>query len=405
MSAILFIRHFALLVLCASTLFSSARVTASSSTPNTTVEPPPDDYLQKAALGVATLQTWYRWDNGLWRTTNWWNAANATTVIVNYSKVSGATAYQPAVENTFIQNADRGFLNEYYDDEGWWALAWIDAYDWTQDTRYLDMARSIFDDMTTGWDDVCRGGIYWKKPNIYKNAIANELFLSVAAHLAKRTTDPDQQANYLSWAQREWQWFFQSGMINSQNLINDGLNSSCQNNHGTTWTYNQGVILGGLAELYQLDPDPSLSASANAIARAAINNLTDVNGILHDRCEPNCGADGVQFKGIFVRNVMALNDSFPDDRYVQFATVNAQSIWNQDQGADYQFGLIWSGPFDSGDAARQTSALDAIIAAAEMSPGTSAGSIMKHGPWFFAAIAGRSPVVLAPCCWPSLPSR
>lgn len=323
-------------------------------------------YREKAALGVEKLQSWYDWRTGLWRTTNWWNAANAITVLVNYSMLSGSTQYQPAVENTFVVNAPRGFLNNYYDDEGWWALAWIDAYDWTQNSEYLDMAASIFEDMTGGWDDVCGGGIWWSRARTYKNAIANELFLSVAAHLANRVTDPDQQARYLSWAEQEWQWFSQSGMINSDNLINDGLNGNCQNNHGITWSYNQGVILAGLVELYRQNPDCSLAQTAHDIAQAAIDRLSDVNGVLHDVCEPNCGADGVQFKGIFLRNVMALNDFFPDPRYVQFARANADSIRNQDQGPDYQFGQVWSGPFqeDNSAAATQTSALDAIVAAA-----------------------------------------
>jgi predicted alpha-1,6-mannanase (GH76 family) len=188
--------------------------------------------------------------------------------------------------------------------------------------------------------------------------------------LANRVTDPDQLAHYLSWAEQEWQWFSQSGMINSENLINDGLNSNCQNNRGTTWTYNQGVILGGLVELYQQDPDCSLPQTAQDIALAAVDHLSDANGILHDPCEPNCGADGVQFKGIFLRNLMPLNDSFPDERYVQFARANTDSIWTQDQGPDYQFGQVWSGPFqsDNSAAASQTSALDAIVAAAEVSP-------------------------------------
>ena len=158
-------------------------------------------------------------------------------------------------------------------------------------------------------------------------------------------------------------------MINSDNLINDGLNSSCQNNHGTTWSYNQGVILSGLVELYQQNPDFSLLEAAQDIAAAAINSLSDVNGVLHDRCERKCGADGVQFKGIFLRNLMALNDAFPDQRYVQFARANADSIWNQDQGPDHQFGQVWSGPFQSdySEAATQTSALDAIVAGAKTS--------------------------------------
>lgn len=334
------------------------------------------DALERASLGVQKLQTWYNESKGLWRTTNWWNAANALTVLVNYSVVSGSTTYQPAVQNTFDRNASSGFVNYYYDDDGWWALAWIDAYDWTQDPRYLNMAGSIFDEMTTAWDDVCGGGIWWSKARGYKNAIANELFLSVAAHLANRTSDPDLQARYAAWAQQEWDWFLQSGMINGDNLVNDGLDkNTCQNNHKTTWSYNQGVILGGLVELYQQNPDWSLPQIAHDIAFATIDSplvkLTDANDILHDRCEPGCGADGPQFKGIFVRNLMALNDLFPDERYVQFVTVNAQSIWdfaqNPNPDSPDEFGVVWSGPFDKADAARQSSALDALVAAAEMS--------------------------------------
>ncbi len=262
-------------------------------------------------------------------------------MLANYSVVSGSTDYLPVLENTFRINSLHGFLNHYYDDEGWWALAWIDAYDLTWNPDYLRMASSIFDDMAGGWDSVCGGGIWWSKDRTYKNAIANELFLSVAAHLANRATDPNLQARYAAWANREWQWFSQSGMINREHLINDGLtkDGSCRNNGQRTWTYNQGVILGGLVELYQQSQDPSLPKVAQDIALATMKRLSDANGILHDRCEPNCGADGVQFKGIFLRNLTALNDGFPDERYIQFAHANAGSIWNQDRGPDYEFGL------------------------------------------------------------------
>jgi predicted alpha-1,6-mannanase (GH76 family) len=157
-----------------------------------------------------------------------------------------------------------------------------------------------------------------------------------------------------------------SGMINAQHLINDGLTSACKNNGKTTWTYNQGVILGGLSELNRLAPDPSTLETAASVATAAIANLTDSNGILHDTCEPNCGADGVQFKGIFVRNLAELAASQHRREYARFLDANAASILAHAQGPDYQFGLVWSGPFSSGNAAIQTSALDCLIAASQL---------------------------------------
>lgn len=326
-------------------------------------------YLRQAKDGVHTLQSWYSPGTGLYETTGWWNSGNAITVLANYSRVSHDDSYLPVFANTFkqAQETSKGFINNYYDDEGWWALAWIDVYDLTKDPQYLSMAGSIFSDMAGGWDATCGGGIWWSKDRNYKNAIANELFLSVAAHLAARASSPDERAKYIDWAQKEWKWFSNSGMIDAQHLINDGLDlATCKNNRKTTWTYNQGVILGGLAALDHVAPDPSLPATAQSIADAALTHLTDKNGILHDVCEPYCGGDGIQFKGIFVRNLAELYEAHPESRYETFIETNAQSIWKNSQGPKFQFGEVWSGPFGLGNAGIQSSALDAFVSAAEI---------------------------------------
>ncbi len=72
-------------------------------------------------------------------------------------------------------------------------------------------------------------------------------------------------------------------MINSSGLVNDGLAGDCRNNHQTTWTYNQGVILAGLAQLYLATGDVSLLAEGERIARAAIRHLT-AGGVLQESC-------------------------------------------------------------------------------------------------------------------------
>ncbi|KAK0355880.1 hypothetical protein LTR59_008507 [Friedmanniomyces endolithicus] len=94
-----------------------------------------------------------------------------------------------------------GFLNSYCDDEGWWALAWIAAYDVTGNWQYLATAESIFEDMKAAAGTTpCGGLIWWDKSHTYVNATANELFLDVAAHLANR--GGNRATYYLSWPQK-----------------------------------------------------------------------------------------------------------------------------------------------------------------------------------------------------------
>ena len=335
---------------------------------------PPDpkraaEFVANSEAGLKTLQTWYVEETGLWKTTNWWNAANAVTVLAEYSKLNSTPDLRPTLANTFERNSQKNFLNEYYDDQGWWALGWAGVYEFTRDARYLEMSETIFADMAKSWDDTCGGGIWWKKPKQYKNAIANELFLAVAAKLASLTQDTQKRATYLDWAQREWKWFAASGMINSQNLVNDGLDASCKNNHRTTWTYNQGVILGGLTMLSKLTGDSKPLETAQSIALSAIARLTDLDGVLHDPCEPaRCGNDAPQFKGIFVRNLAALNASAPVPGFRSFLRRNAESIW-RNRDAENRLSLVWSGTSDLKTAATQVSALDALVAAGQAEKG------------------------------------
>jgi hypothetical protein len=155
-------------------------------------------------------------------------------------------------------------------------------------------------------------------------------------------------------------------MINSHNLVNDGLNQECQNNGKTTWSYNQGVILGGLVELYKATGDTQYLKLAVALADAAIATLIDTKGVL---CEPRKvfgdNGDVPQFKGIFMRYLAGLYDVEPKPAYFKFLIENAHAIWFHNRNRMNQFGMEWSDPVDSTDAARQSSALAPISALAE----------------------------------------
>lgn len=351
------------------------------------------NYTLYVEAALTPLMSWYDENNGLWNTTGWWNSANIVTMLGDLAAVDdGAKGMAEDVfANTLVMaqqynlgqskvimadymmktlwnvsEADvvnpKGFLNGFYDDEGWWALAWIQAYDVTGNQTYLTTAVDIFDDMAKGNTTTCGGGIWWDKANTYVNAIANELYLSVASHLANRV--PAQKASYVAVAQKQLNWFLATGIINADGNINDGLVlSTCKNNAGTVWSYNQGVILGALVELNKASANTTYLTTAKSIATAAITKLS-TDDILHDSCEPSCGADGNQFKGVFMRNLQILQTAAPDDTYLMFMKSNADSIASNDINTANEFGVDWAGPFaGTATASTQSSAMDALVAA------------------------------------------
>jgi predicted alpha-1,6-mannanase (GH76 family) len=357
-----------------------------------------DDFDGESHGAAVALQRWYN-RQGLWDSTGWWNAANCVEALENLIVADNGGPYAGVIANTFNLNATNKFLNDYYDDEGWWALAWIRGYDLTGNPRYLEMAKAIFAEMTGGWTSDCGGGMQWRKSHRYKNAIPNELFLLLAVQLHQRTPSDSGQDSYMDWALREWTWFRSSGMINPENLVNDGLTRDCQNTGRTTWTYNQGVILGGLAEMYEATGDREYLRQATAIADAAIATLASPDGILREPCEPgNCGGGDVpQFKGIFIRYLASLYRITRQPAYYEFLARNAHSIWTHDRNAADQLGLVWRGPFDSPDAARQSSALTALSVMAEPATTTLAFAKGAANPAFSHAVGAASGTLAWTC--------
>ncbi|MFD2082380.1 Glycosyl hydrolase family 76 [Actinopolymorpha cephalotaxi] len=314
---------------------------------------------------VEALVKLYNKDTGLWKTTGWWNSANALTAVLDYELATGDRSYDWIIANTYDKNlhAQHGnFTNDYIDDTGWWALAWIRAYDLTGQQRYLDTAKFDVDYMWSTHDDVCGGGVVWNVNQRYKNAVTNELFVKAAASLHNRIPGDTQ---YLDRALNIWQWFRASGMINADNLINDGLNgTTCQNNGGTTWTYNQGIVLGALTELAAATKDTSYLAQARVLADASTGSeYLNPGGVLTEPCEPNgCGGDGPTFKGVYVRNLGELNAVLRGRPYQRYLQRQATASYLRDRNRFDQYGVHWAGPIESISAATQQSATEAQIA-------------------------------------------
>jgi predicted alpha-1,6-mannanase (GH76 family) len=235
------------------------------------------------------------------------------------------------------------FRSRAIDDMEWWALAWIAAYDRTRNPAYLATAKVIAEEVARYWDtSTCNGGLWWQTDVPYKNAVANGLWVRLAASLHNR--DRGETA-WLGRAKGFWNWYKASGLINDRGLVNDGLTGDCRNNGGTVWSYNQGLGIGAAVEVWRATGDTDALAVARRLADAVVNdgNLTS-GGVLVESCEQSgCDDNQKEFKGIFIRYLEDLAAVTGDNRYREFAARNADSIWNRDRDPQNRLGLRWDG--------------------------------------------------------------
>jgi len=319
---------------------------------------------RRTAAATALMMRYDR-GTGLFDGGGWWTSANALTSLIDNIKRSGMRSYDYAIASTYdkqIGSRQGQFRNEYLDDTGWWGLAWVDAYDVTGDSRYLNTARADADHLFGYWDTRCGGGIYWRTDRTVKNAIANSLYIQLNAALSQRIGG---DTVYRSRAQAGWAWFQSTGMLNGSSLVNDGVDlSTCRNNGDVTWTYNQGALINALVQLNRLTGDAAALATARRVGDALTRSTyLSPGGILREPNESNtCSGDGVSFKGAAVRGLGALNTA-TGGAYNAYLQTNANTAYAADRDSLDAYGSHWAGPFVATNHSCQHSALDLLNAA------------------------------------------
>lgn len=300
---------------------------------------------------------------------NYWPNAHALDVLVDAYLRNPSPAIKARMDDFLVGiKAKNGnaWLNYYYDDMEWMALACLRAYQATNEVKYRDITDILWTDIKNGWSSDLGGGIWWRKDNPSKNTPSN----MPAAILAARLYKAFSNAEDLEWAKKIYDWqklvLYEAG----SGWVYDNIEKNGNKNVVWKFTYNQGTFLGAALELFNITNKASYHADAVAAADFAVSSGQLLsNGILKDEG----GGDGGLFKGVFIRYFtrLIIDGNLSTDKknnYIAFLKKNAESLWSQGTNkALILFGNAWDkAPGNTNDLTVQLSGIMLMEALAEL---------------------------------------
>lgn len=288
---------------------------------------------------------------------NWFFCQNDTYADIIYDALIAQTGthydYMP----------DNQTMVEGNDDQGVWGLTVMGAVErnFTNPTDgtpgWLAMAQAVFNEMYSRWDSAnCGGGLRWQiftwnSGYNYKNTISNACLFQMAARLGRYTGNN----TYLDVAEKVFDWLVDVGyvVLKDEGNVYDGaeIDDNCTSITTYEWTYNHGVVLGGLAYMYNASNGSSVWEERVTQILGGATSYFFSNGIMYESaCQTsttvNCNNDQRSFKSIFSRMLGLTSVLVPstqstiDTLLTESAAAAAKSC---DGGTDgHTCGLDWS---------------------------------------------------------------
>jgi hypothetical protein len=334
----------------------------------------PDNFSSHDKAAFALAQFWSV-EIGLWQLSAWnWYSANYLIAIMDFAKISGKSDYNYLIEETFEKNKGQFFKIGYLEEILSWGVAWIEAYDFLGDEKYLNAAKEILDEAWTYKNTAaCGGGIPTHKELLTsRDSSTNLLFVRLGSALATRTTDG---AKYLAMALEVWNWFSSSKLIaNSGGYleIKGILDQNCEVKVGETMhSHQQGLAIGALVELSAASGNLNYLTEARKIADGVLRSgsIWIRNGVLIEySCEKmtgdECWESIGQGKGVFVRHLGELDRKSSGRPYKNWIASQRSAI-DQSNRRNFlhQYGISWNGSFNRADSGKQASVVHVYNAA------------------------------------------
>ncbi|MBN8596403.1 MAG: hypothetical protein J0L78_01890 [Planctomycetes bacterium] len=211
--------------------------------------------------------------------------------------------------------------DKYYDDNQWMVIAFMEAYDLTQDEKFLNRADETLKFSLSGWDDQLGGGIWWHEQHKdgSKNTCANGP-AAVGCLRVARARDTD--AN-VKWAHKIAKWTTEhlqdrDGLFFDNQKVADGKIDK------TKWTYNTALMIRAYLGLWRATGDTRMLAEAKRVGAASNAFVRQKTGAYRD---------GYKFTHLLVEADLEFYRATGDQTILARAKKNGEAAWAQWQAS------------------------------------------------------------------------
>ncbi|KAJ8323437.1 hypothetical protein QVD99_005174 [Batrachochytrium dendrobatidis] len=227
------------------------------------------------------------------------------------------------------QSIGATLLGRWNDDIEWHAMASLTCAQMfgkdalmprSRTITYLQTAINTYNSVMEQYNDKCGGGIYWSrdrnngKNKEYKSVITNVQHMVLSSQLTIVTGDK----KYVQVAEKIYKWMLKSGLISEKYHVYDGVDASDCSINSKEYSYNSGLLLGGLAYMYKATKNEQYIKDAAKYLPTMLE-IYSQDGVLRDLCEDQRGdcqegdslsrtpaSNQMPYKGGFVRGLTFL---------------------------------------------------------------------------------------------------
>ena len=205
----------------------------------------------------------------------------------------------------------------FYDDNQWVAIAYLDAYNRTHQSNFLNKGKEIDRFMMTGFDTLSGGGLYWEEDHkTSKNTCSNGPGILIGLQLYNIT----KQKPYLDTALMLYNWA-NKRLQAPDGLYYDNIKIPSLELGKAIFTYNTGTMLQANVLLYNITKDIKYLTEAERIAKAAKEHF------YKDGKLPG----NYWFNAVLLRGAIALYKVDKNKAQLQYFIDDANRIWQEER--------------------------------------------------------------------------